>query len=305
MTFAPDPVLEHALERLAPYARGLVHASAAHAVRLHARWVGPEHLLGTVLSDDASAAYRGLVRAFVDPETLAAEVLALTPGILVVGSGRSMPFSTRGVEALEQARALAARSAATAVTPAHLLRGALDALGADERAALGGAGLRAELAGADAAPGTQGNGAKAVAGEGPLFESFDQGAKQACAIACRVAVQLRREAISPAHLVFALLEQEPGLQERSGLSLVRARAALRERDDDPTAPLLGALPADAELLALLGGLAQGADSLDLLAAFVTGGTPELRLLLDQQQVRPDVVERARGTFRDPEPPARA
>ena len=71
--------------------------AARYALRLHAEELAIEHLFASLLEDEECGATRLVLHAFADPETLAVEVLALCPGIMVVGSEHCLPFSVRGV----------------------------------------------------------------------------------------------------------------------------------------------------------------------------------------------------------------
>src|SRR5262245_18257872 len=94
--------------RLAPCARASLTRARKLALRLHAEELSPEHWLAALLEDEDYAATRTVLHAFADPETIGVEVLALCEGIMVVGSGRTLPFSVLGVEALRAARSTAA-----------------------------------------------------------------------------------------------------------------------------------------------------------------------------------------------------
>ena len=68
------------------------HAEATElALKLHSDEVTLEHLTCALLSDEESAICELVEHAFADPETLYEDALALTPGILVVGSGPHAP----------------------------------------------------------------------------------------------------------------------------------------------------------------------------------------------------------------------
>ena len=99
------PELARLGQRLAPYARETLERGASLAARLHADEVSPEHWLAALLADEECAATRAVLHAFADPETIGIEVLAQCSGIMVVGSGRTLPFSVRAVSALRAARA--------------------------------------------------------------------------------------------------------------------------------------------------------------------------------------------------------
>ena len=294
--------LEHAelarlAARLAPYTRGLLERSGNYAALLHADEVGVEHLLCTLMSDEDCAAHRVVLHAFADPDTLAEMALATASGILVVGSRCSMPFSTLGVKALFEARALAAARGESEVGPGHLLLCATRELEAQAHSDL-------EQAGFNAAE-VEGSLAKArpeqpTTRAGALFKHFTQDAKRALSSAGRSTQQAGQTAISPAHIVAACLQVDGDLAQRAGLSPVRARQALRAHSVDPTPPAARELDPDAVLLEFLAGLPEGAESLDLLAHCLGDLTPELAQHLIRNKVTPALLERSRGVFRDPE-----
>jgi len=290
-----DPELAALHARLAPYAAGLLRRAGEYAAAQHADEVGPEHLLATMMGDEACAAHRVVLFAFADPETIADEARALSAGILVSGSRTTLPFSTCGVDALEAARRDAADAGAAAVGVRHLLAAAVDALPEAVRGELEAAGYAAAgLRGADA------GGADPLPVAGPLFRSFDEDAKQALLRAARLAQGERHDAIGPAHLILAALQAHAELEAAAELSHVRARHLLRGRMADETPPRGGPLPADDALTAFLEGLAAGASSLDLLSRYHAGGTAELAGLLTRHRVGPALLERARGAYTDPE-----
>ena len=291
------PELAQRAAKLAPYAAGLVQASAEHALRLHAERVGVPHLLTTLMRDEDCAAHRAVLFAFGDPETIAEEAVALSEGVLVVGSGRSLPFSPRGVEAVEGARRAAVERGAAEVCPAHLGSAAYDQLSEAIQRDLGAAGLRLDrLYDEDA---EQRGERPALQLDGPVLGSFDEATKRACGVACRVATQLARASISPAHLLLACLEIDPQLAQRSGLSGLRARAALAGRDEDESPLPDGVLEAEEQLLSFIEALEAGSDSLGLLLGLYQYGPESLRLLLGQHQLEAANMSAQSGVLRDP------
>lgn len=295
-----DPRIAAALAGCDPYLTVAMGRAARLARRLHAHEVAPEHALCALLDDEDCAAHRALVNAFADPETISAEVMALAPGILVVGSGRSLPFSVRGARALEGARKRAADRRAVEVAPSDLLLAAVDCAQEElQRALAEGGWSRAGLEALD--PGAEVG--DPVGLDGSPIHAFSERTKRACAVACRIAIQHQRSRIGPVHLAYALLELEPELQEASGLNLLRTRSALRGRDDDDTPLPDRALAAEDELAALVDGLEGGADTLDLLVAFQRSGPSGVRLLLEQQRLTAEGLYAARRALRDPELPA--
>ncbi len=302
MTLDPsDAVLQEARARLSPYGRETLERAAALALRIHSDHVGPEHLVHTLLGDEDSAAHRVVLHAFADPETLADEVLALAEGILVVGSARARPFSAGAVQALGAARGDAAAAAAGAVEPAHLLLHAFDRLEAGLGDVLVAAGFERARA-ADAAAELGGRGP--VEDSGPLFRSFSTPAKQALSRGAHQAAREEIEAVSPGCVLLACLEVEPALEGTAGLPLHRARMALAGKLGDPGAPADRVLEADEPLRTLLGRLAAGSGTLEILLACHGDPARELAQLLGRHRITPPLLERSQGVFRDPgDPPA--
>ena len=276
---------------LAPYARSLLDRAGTHALRLHADVVTPEHLLSTLMEDASCAAHAAVLHAFADPATIAAEALALSPGLMVVASGSTLPFSPRAVSVLIRARSSVLAAGASEVGVADLLVRAAEAL--DERA-------RASLRGAGFSMGAGPAGEDSPGAAGPaLFKVFSPASRRALSAANRLAAGERRSAISPAHLLLGCLMEDARLAESLGFSFHRARSLLGADTADESAPIPRRLPADPALISFLGGLPHGSDSLALLARFLAGGTPELAQILVRSRVTPALLERARGAFRDP------
>lgn len=292
-----DPGLDGLTSRLAPYARASFERAAALAARLHAEEISPEHWLAALLADEDCAATRAVLHAFADPETLGVEVLALCAGIMVVGSKRTLPFSVRAVEALQAARAEASAEARPAVEPCDLFRAALTRLAPDLR-------TRFErlpgvvLALPPAAP--SGPSPDAVSPNGALFRHFSTQALRALGASARGAASLERAAIGPAHLVFGTLEVDEGLRLLTNLTTARARLVCTGLDEDDTPLPTRHLPAEARLQALLAGLADGSETLDVLADMLALGSEELNALLRRQKVTVALIERCHGVYRDPE-----
>ncbi len=282
-------------ERLSPYVRELFSRAAHHARVMHADEISREHLLMVLLEDEESAASQAVLFGFADPETLVAETLALSPGILVVGSGASLPFSPLGVRGLFRARELAAESGASAVGTALLFAGSRPVLPDELRSLIPG-----ETGDQPASDGTS----EPIPTDGPLFAHFDAPARRALGTACRTAGRLGRSAISPAHIVEACLETEPELALRVGVAASRVRSLFAGRDADESEPPEGVLVADDPLATLLEALPAGAGSMGLLAAFYELGSEEVVQMLSRHKVTPDLVARAGDSFRDPEIPAR-
>jgi ATP-dependent Clp protease ATP-binding subunit ClpA len=291
------PDLRARLDRhLLPYARGLIESSARYAAYLHADEVGAEHLLCTLMEDEECAAHRLVEHAFADPETLADEVRALAAGIMVTGSSASLPFSEGGVLALESARRLAAERREASVQVAHLLAAALDGLPEDLRAAAHEAGY--DRAGLDALFGP-GVATGAARSEGSLFRHFSEDAKRCLSAAARLARGSQGEPIGPAHLILSCLQGRTDLEGGAGLSAARMRVLLRGRMQDPTPLANRALEPDSTYLTFLSELPERAGSLELLARYHAGPTPEIAQVLLRHRVTPALLERAAAAFSDP------
>ena len=287
------PGIDAALRALAPHGRVLFDAARDYAISIHAEELGPEHLLCALMADPDGAARRAVEHAFADPETIASEALAMASGILVSGSAASLPFSPLGVRALEGARALAAERRAGSVREAHLLVAAVRALPAEVGTDLALAGFgESELA-------QVGAGAGDVRLSGPLFRQFSEEAKRALSAAARTARQDGSPAIAPAHLVLACLGAAAEISRAAGISAPRARSVLRGRTRDDSRAEPRALEADEALAAYSRGLAPGAGSLELLARFHGGATPELAQLLARHRVTTALLARVADAFRDP------
>ena len=293
-----DPRLEALLARLGDYARELVLRSGVHAARLHADAVTPDHLLSTLMDDADSAAAATVLHAFADPETISGEALALSPGVMVVASDSTLPFSPGALAALYAARARAERRGASEVEIEDLLDEALLALAPDLGARLAAAGIRAAPARTSASAASAGDAAPPPADE-PLFRRFSAGAKRALSAANRAAAAYDLAEISPAHLVLGCLKSDEALATRAGIGFTRARMLFGDRTADDAPPDARELPADPALLAFLDDLPAGAGSVDLLLRFHAGGTPELAQILTRHKLAASLLLRARAAFRDP------
>lgn len=292
------PELVPLIARLAPYAHDSFARAAGLAARLHADEITPEHWLAALLADEECAATRVVLHAFADPETIGAEVLALCPGIMVVGSDRTLPFSVLGVEVLRAARASAAARARTRVEPADLFQATVALLTPDLRARL------ALLPGAVLAPEGQPTAAdegQGLPATGPLFRHFSGSALRALGSGCRAAAALGRDAIGPAHLLLGALEVDAELRERSALTPVRARMACSGLDEDRTPLPERPLGGDERLRALLAEIPARAETLDVVGWMVARGSEELIALLRRQKVTSALFERCRGVYQDPPP----
>lgn len=285
-------------ERLNAHARALLERSAQEALTIHADEVGPEHLLCALMADEDGAARRVVEHAFADPETVFEEARALAAGILVSGSVVTLPFSTLGVAALEEARRRAWARGDEAVLGVHLLLAGMDALPNEDRAALDDAGY--DPAGLErtlgAAPAPRELPDRI---EGSLFRRFDEPAKRLLSKAARGASRAGAPSIGPAHMVLTILESERALATAAAVSHSRARMVLHERTVDATPAPDREVEPDEALGAYLEGLPPGTTSLELLERFHAGGTPELAGILGRHKVTPALLERSRGAFRDP------
>jgi ATP-dependent Clp protease ATP-binding subunit ClpA len=290
-----DARFEQSRARLQPYAREVLERTARHALRLNADVVTAEHLLSTLMADPASAACALVLHAFADPQTIAGEALAISPGVMVVGSGATLPFSPLGLRALIAARALARERRESEVDDLHLTIESAAAIGSESLAALRAAGfdserLRSEPALASDSPAPD---------SGPLFKHFSLRAKRALTQANHMASALRLEAISPAHVLLGTLKESERSSSLGGLSFQRARLVLAGRTADETEPAPRALPPDESLIEFVERLPDRAGSLALLAQFLAGDTPELAQILLRNKVTAELIERARGSFDDP------
>jgi len=298
-----DGELPRRVAEFAPYLRELLGRAAAEARRMHAEELTPEHVLTTLLGDEEAGATRLVLHAFADPEAIAAETLALCPGILVVGSGITLPFSPLSVRALERAPALRAAEDPR-VEPRHVLVAAGAELAAEERQALAEAGAppleRSAGNGADGPGNPIGDPVGDPVGDsggGGLFRIYSDASRQALGRACRAAAGLGRRAIAPAHLIWGALEIEPA--SGAALTLARARMVLGGRDEDTTPCTAPAVAPDEALEALLGRLAAGAQTIDLLGDLLERGSEELRMLLSRQRITIELHRSAGGSFPDP------
>ncbi|TDJ71732.1 MAG: hypothetical protein E2O39_07900 [Planctomycetota bacterium] len=289
------PGLARAIARLHAHVGVLLERAGQRALRLHADEVTLEHLVGAVMEDEECAASQAVLHAFADPETLSVELLALSPGVMVVSSASTLPFSPRAFEALVGARDDAAERGADEVTEAVLLLHSARHLPEDVRAAFAEAGYGEERLSAQPGQGL-------VAASGPLFKHFSTAGKRALSNANKASARAREDSIGPGQLFLACLEVAPALAGDSGLGAARARAALAGRTADPTPPAPRLIPPDERLLAFLGRLPAGGGSLALLHACHGAGTEEMRELLVRHKVTEALLARAMGAFEDPAGP---
>lgn len=283
-----------ATDRLSPYLRRAVDGARERALAIHADELAREHLMERLFADEDSALSRAVLDAFADPEGMAVESLALSPGILVVGSGEATPFSTRAVAAIRGARARAIERGAREVTPRDVLHGCVPELTDDARAALASAGLR-EDAGDDA------TGADSpIRAEGHLFHAFSNDARRMLVAAARESHRAEEPSISPARLLLSALAADRALGEATGLTGHRARMVLDGRTIDDTPPPAREVPDDPAFTAFLRALPDGAGSLDVALSVLADPKDELAQVLLRQKVGPERLDAARGVFQDPD-----
>jgi len=142
--------------------------------------------------------------------------------------------------------------------------------------------------------------ALSVEAAGPLFRRFSPEALRALGASSRAAASLDRPAIGPAHLALGALEADEDLRERTGLTALRLRMLSSGLDEDTTPLPERRLPGDERLRELLGALPAAAETLDVLGWMLAHGSEELTSLLRRQKVTPALFERCRGAFHDPE-----
>jgi hypothetical protein len=283
-------------ERLAPYARASLARAEELARRLHADELVPEHWLAALLADEECGATRIVLHAFADPATIGVEVLALCPGIMVVGSGRTLPFSVRALTALRAARVLAAARGAASLEPGDLCLAAsreLDVRVAARLAVLAGTDLAA------AGEAVRATGTALLVPASSLFRNYSQAGLRALGASARAAGTAGRAAIAPAHLVLGCLEVDEDLRERTGLSAARARLVFAGLDEDATPLPARELAAGRELGELLRALPSGSGTVAAMGWFLASGSGELVALLKRQKITWALFERCRSTFTDP------
>ncbi len=282
------------LERLDPYVAACWARAERFALRLHADHLGVPHLFAALLEDEDCAATQVIVHAFADPETILAEVVAQCPGIMVVGSKRSRPFSVRGVAVLDEARRMAVARRHANVEIQHLFASAMEQIDDAIAGTLRDNGYEPSgLVWPDEAD-------DPVPADGPVLARFSKAARRALSAAARTAQSYGRDAISPIHIVIGTLDDGSAIGGDVGLraSLVRQAASGRDGDDTPL-PNRGLAPSE-ELVELVGALPDGAGTTAILLHLIRAGSDELRLLLDRQRVTESLLERAGTAFRDPE-----
>jgi hypothetical protein len=288
-----DTDLEQVLTGLAPYLRGTLENGVRRALWLHADQVHLEHVLGTAVGDEDSAAGQVVEHAFADPETLDRELLAISPGMMVVGAKAVLPFSSEALAVMGRARSRALEQALEQLGSADLARACAEALPETVREALG------EPSWSQGASDETVEDLSRLDPDGHLFQGFSVTAKRSLVRACRSAHNRQERSITSMALLLATLEEDPALHTSSGWSPGKIRSAASGQTlpvpDQPDGPLT---PSPA-LAALLARLPSGADSLDFLAASLADAEEELAACFSRHRITPDLVERARGAFRDP------
>jgi len=285
--------LGRALAGLAPYLRGLVENGVRRALWLHADQVHPEHVLGAILGDEDSAAGQVIEHAFADPETLDTELLALSPGLMVVGAKAVLPFASDALTVLRRARSRALDQAQEQLGAAGLAQACAEALPQTVQEALGKADWSHEASDEAVEPESR------LDPDGHLFQGLSVTAKRSLVRACRSAHGRKERSISSLGLLIATLEEDPALRSASGWSPGKIRSATDGQTPAASDPPDGPLTPSPALAALLTRLPSGADSLDFLAASLAGAQAELAACFGRHRITPDLVERARDAFRDP------
>ncbi|MCP3915077.1 MAG: hypothetical protein GY711_05945 [bacterium] len=295
------PELAPHLERGHPYLAALLERAGRRALRMHADEVTVEHVFGACMEDEDSAAHQVVVHAFADPETLDVELLALSPGTMVVASGAALPFSPLALDALRAARGTALESGASVVSDASVMLQCVAALPEDVANDLASAGYDATALAATAAETS--DDAPAIDPDSALFRHFTDAGKRALSLANKAAFAAREPSIGPARLVAGLLAAQPALETQSGLTGSRASNVLNGRTVDPSPIPHRPLPPGEDLAQLLRVLPSNAGSIEILIAGHSSTTGELRELLQRHKVTESLLERAREAFHDPDSPS--
>jgi ATP-dependent Clp protease ATP-binding subunit ClpA len=262
------------------------------ALSLHADAVSPEHLICVLLSDEESALSALVEHAFADPETLHQDALALAPGILVVGSGATRPFSVRAVWAARRAVELAEGAGLSRVSPACVLKAACEELSPEALAQLNESGCDPRIVALEGERGELPTGAH-------LFHPFNDEARRTLTSASRLASKVNRETLTPADLVAGALSEDAELARSFGADAASAAALLRPFAEDTTPPEQRALGDDEELTRLWSSLSEEAGSLEVLDAILREPQEELAQVFLRQKVTAALLERSRETFVDP------
>jgi len=280
-----------AFDNLAPRLLLLTQNAATQALRLHASEVTLEHLLCAAMRDEDCAAYEVVCHAFADPETVFDESLALAPGLLVVASASTLPFSEGAVRALYGSYRAARLKDEAEVSCGRVIVCAFEALSESQRSLLRAIGFEPKWSSSDST-------SSEAPDPGSLFSHFDEDAKKALSRGNRAASSLRATEIGPAHLFLGCLQTDEALASTLGLNFSRARLTLSQDHADPTPVPERELALDSGLLELLEDLPDGADSLGLLAALHSGKAADLGTLLMRHKVTPELLARSETAFRD-------
>lgn len=294
MSLSLDNRSREIFDGLAPRLLQLTQQAAKEALRLHADEVAIEHLLCAAMRDEDSAAYEVVCHAFADPDTIFEESLALAPGLLVVASASTLPFSEGAVRSLFEALGEAQAAGDETVSTAHLSTTAYHRMTETQRTLLKAIRFEPDRLLTRAAEG------KPAVKATSLFSLFDEAAKKALSRSNRAANSLQASEIGPVHLFMGCLQIDEALAEKLGLTFSRARLTLGQDHLDPTLTPERKLPLDAALSTLLEELPSGTDSLGFLAALHAGGDVDLATLLGRHKVTPELLERSQRAFRDPE-----
>ena len=281
--------------RLSEYAVRMLLAAGERALWLHSDEVTPEHWLGAFLADEESGAYQLVTHAFADPETLDLELVALSPGIMVVGSKAALPFSPGGLNAVRAARQSSLDAGSDLVQTDALLNTSAAAMCAEACAALAEAGFDASSLGA------QPSQSQSLRADGFLFQGYSDTAKRALSQANKDSFAAREPHISAPRLLLACLAMEPELESQCGIRRSQAASLLRGKTLDTSAPEARRLPPSEDLLAFLGRLPQGAGSIAAFTAVRQEGNEELSALLDRHKITATLLERSKAAFSDPAP----
>ncbi|MFT5285117.1 MAG: hypothetical protein ACI8TQ_001278 [Planctomycetota bacterium] len=289
------------LAKLAPYARHIFDLAAEHALSLFADEIAPEHLLSTMMADDECAAYHAVIYAFADPQTIGRESLALSPGILVVSSSHSLPFSPTGVDALFAARKLALETKQEHVTPAILMLAAFDQLAPALMQKLIGAKFDRTKLGTHAQS-TDTVEQSSISEEDALFACFAETTRRALGLACKIAKQNQRETISPAHMIGACAQRQNELADHGGLNAMQLSSLIGGDDADLNSPPPRPIPLDADLQSFLRELPSepaGISSLALLDGFCRQGTGEVQGILKRSRISSELIQKIAASYTDP------
>ena len=277
---------------LSKYLQGAHDQAVELALSLHSEEVTLEHLVCALLSDEESAICELVEHAFADPETLYEDALALTPGILIVGSGATRPFSVRAVEASRRAVELAKTEGLASVSPACLLRAACEELTPEALKAL-------KEAGCDGGSADLSGEAGALPEAKHLFHPFGDAARRALTNASRQVPKNSRRGISPVDLIVGALSEDPELARAFGTSSSAASALLRPFSEDKTPHPARDIHNDEALGKILAALSMESGSLDLLQLVLKDSEAELAQVFLRQKVTSALLERSLTTFVDP------